>query len=145
INQPWENADVMVTADFSIGPSDHAAIETRCAIVEIKADGKVVVMSSTQSPYGVKSELSDVFQIDEGKIEVKTPFVGGGFGGKVATQLEFIAYLASKAVQGKRVKLQLTREEDMITAPVRMGIQAKVKLGATKNGKLTAAEISYYI
>ena len=67
---------------------------------------------------------------------VKTPLVGGAYGGKAAVQLEVIAYLASKAVGGRPVKLFNTREEDMITSPVHVGLDAIVKLGATKDGIL---------
>lgn len=145
IDQTWQTSDVTIEETYSIPPSDHEAVETRCAIVGIKPDGTVQVTSTTQAPYGIKTELSDTFNLEEGKIIAKAPLVGGAFGGKVATQLEFIAYLASKAVGGKQVKLLYTREEDMVTAPVRMGIDAKMKLGATSDGKLTAAEITYMI
>ncbi|MEN1968552.1 xanthine dehydrogenase family protein molybdopterin-binding subunit [Lentibacillus sp. N15] len=145
MDQGWQGSDISIEGDFSLAPSDHSAMETRCAIVEIKPDGVVHITSTTQAPYGIKKELSDIFHLDEGKIIAKVPFVGGAFGGKVAIQLELIAYLASKAIGGKRVKLLFTREEDMITAPVRMGLNAKIKLGATTDGKLTAAKITYMI
>ncbi len=145
IDQGWKASDVMVDGDYSLPLSDHTAMETRCAIAEIKSDGTVHITSTTQAPYGIKKELSDIFKIEEGKIIARAPFVGGAFGGKVTTQLDFIAYVASRAAGGKKVKLLYTREEDMITAPVRMGLDAKVKLGATSDGKLTAAEITYTI
>src|SRR5699024_8260599 len=65
-------------------------------------------------------------------------------GGKAAIQLEYIAYVASKAVGGKMVALTNTREEDMITSPVHIGLDATVKLGATNEGKLMMAEIKFY-
>lgn len=106
---------------FSFPPSDHTAMETRCAIVEIKRDGVVHVTSASQTPYIIKKQLGDFFNLEEGKIIVHAPFVGGGYGGKVAIQLELIAYLASVAVGGRAVKLMYTREEDMITAQVQIG------------------------
>lgn len=141
----WQKSDVTIEENYTLAPSDHAAMETRCAIAEIKPDGTVLITSTTQAPYGIKKELSDIFNLEEGKIIARAPYIGGAFGGKVAIQLELIAYLASKAVGGKQVKLQYTREEDMITAPVRMGLDAKIKLGATKNGELTSAEMTYKI
>ena len=145
IQKAWLQSHITIEENYIIPPSDHTAIETRSAIVEIKPDGTVMITSTTQAPYGIKSEFSETFEIEEGKVIATTPLVGGAFGGKVTTQLELIAYIASKAVNGKCVKLTYTREEDMLTAPVRMGIDAKVKLGATTDGKLTAAEITYFI
>ncbi len=143
IEQGWLESDVIIEEDFSFSPSDPIAMETRCATAEIKPDGSIHISSTTQAPYRIKKELSDSFHLDEGNIIVNTPLVGGGYGGKVAFHLEPIAYLASVAVGGKPVKLLYTREEDMITAPGRIGLDANIKLGATKEGKLTGAEILY--
>ncbi len=145
VKKAWQESDVTIEENFSLAPSDHTAMETRCATVEVRPDGFVHIMSTTQAPYSIKKELADFFNIEEGKIIVKAPFVGGGYGGKVAIQLEPIAYLASVAVGGRPVKLHFTREEDMVTAPVRIGLEATIKLGATKDGKLTGAEITYLI
>lgn len=90
-----------------------------------------------------KKLISHFFNIDPGKVIVHVPLVGGAYGGKTAVQLEFIAYLCSKAVGGRQVKLTNTREEDFITSPVHIGLDAKIKLGSTKAGRLTATEITY--
>ncbi len=145
IEEGRKKSQVTIKENFSLAQSDHSAMETRCAIVEIKPDGNVHITSTTQAPYGIKKEFSEIFNLEEGKIVAKAPFVGGAFGGKVAIQLELIAYLASKAVGGKKVKLLYTREQDMLTAPVRMGLEANIELGATKEGKLTFTEITYLI
>ncbi|MBM4763626.1 xanthine dehydrogenase family protein molybdopterin-binding subunit [Bacillus sp. B15-48] len=139
----WNESDVTIEASFSFSPSDHIAMETRCVTAEIRPDGFVVFSSSTQSPFIIKELMNRYFDLDEGKVIVKTPLVGGGYGGKVAVQLELIAYMATHAVGGRPVKLLNTREEDMITSPVHIGLDANIKLGATKAGKITAAEILY--
>lgn len=143
MEQGWAASDVTVDGDFSLSPSDHIAMETRCVIAEIRPDSSVVFTSSTQSPFMIKKLMNDYFNLEEGKVIVNTPLVGGGYGGKVPIQLELIAYMATLAVGGRPVKLLNTREEDMITSPVHIGLEANIKLGATKEGKLTAAEILY--
>ncbi|OEH85101.1 aldehyde oxidase [Desulfuribacillus stibiiarsenatis] len=139
----WKESDVVIESRYTFSPSDHMAIETRCVTAEIRPDGVVMLNSATQAPYMIKKLMSQYLKIDSGKIIVNTPFVGGGYGGKVAVQLELIAYLASKAVGGRPVKLWNSREQDMITSPVHIGLDAKIKLGATREGKVTAAEIEY--
>jgi CO/xanthine dehydrogenase Mo-binding subunit len=143
IKKGWEESEVVVEASFSFPPSDHAAMETRCCSVEILGDGRVIIFSSSQSPFTIKKMMSSYFCVDPGKIIVNIPLVGGAYGGKTSVQLEPIIYLASKAVGGRLVKLTSTREEDLITFPVHIGLNAKVKLGCGKNGKLSAAEITY--
>ncbi|NEU31014.1 xanthine dehydrogenase family protein molybdopterin-binding subunit [bacterium LRH843] len=141
----WENCEEKITASYSFNLSDHAALETRGCRLEISPAGKVVVHSTTQSPFTIKKVLNQFFNIELGNIIIHTPMVGGAFGGKGTIQLEPLAYLASKAVGGKLVKLDYEREEDMITAPGRIGLDATIKLGATKDGKLIAGQYTYLI
>jgi len=143
MNTGWKNSDCTVEAVLSFSPSDHMALEPRVSRVEILPDGRVMIYSSTQGPFYVKKLISQFFNIDTGKISVHTPMVGGAFGGKGTVQLEFIAYLASRAVGGSMVKLVNSREQDLITSPVHIGLEAIIKLGATASGKLQAAEYEF--
>lgn len=140
----WSESDVTVEADYSLSPADHAALETRVSSARILKNGDVNIYTSSQGPFYVQKLLSYFFNIDAGKITVQTPYVGGAFGGKGCVQLEFIAYLASYAVGGKKVVIKNTREEDMISSPCHIGLEATVKLGATKDGKLTSAFYDFY-
>lgn len=141
----WAESEIVVEANFHLPQADHVAMEQRNVSVEITADGRVIVSTSSQSPFIVRKMISRYFDIDEGKVVVHTPMVGGAFGGKAAVQLELIAYLASQAVGGRKVKLVNTREEDMISSPVRIGLDARIKLGSTKDGIIKAAEITYLV
>lgn len=141
----WAESEVIVEETLVLPQADHVALETRSVRAEILPDGNMIIHSTSQGPYIIRKKLSRHFDIDTGKITVHTPVVGGAFGGKAAVQLEMIAYLASKAVGGRQVLLINSREEDMISSPCRIGLEAKVKLGATKDGKLKAAEITYLV
>ena len=105
MDKGWAESEITVEASYSFAPSDHAAMETRCAIAEILPDGIINIITSSQAPFMVKRLIADYFGEDEGKVVVRTPLVGGAFGGKASTQLELFAYLASKAVGGKPVKV----------------------------------------
>lgn len=139
----WAESPITIEANFSFSPSDHAAIETRCVTAEIRPDGYILISSASQSPFQIKKLISSYFKIENGKVIVNTPLVGGGYGGKVPVQLELIAYIASNAVGGRPVKLLNSREEDLISSPVHIGLDATVKLGCTKDGLLKAAELLY--
>lgn len=139
----WAESEVTVEGYYKFGPADHASMEPRTSICEIKRDGRVIVHTTSQSPYYVKKYMSRFFNVPIGDIIIHTPLVGGGFGGKGAVQLEYIAYLASKAIGGDKVKVANTREQDLISSPCHIGLEASVKFGASRNGKITAAEITY--
>lgn len=140
----WAESETVVEASFSFAPSDHAAMETRCATAEIFPDGKIIIMTASQAPFMAKRLIADYFGEDMGKIIVHTPLVGGAYGGKAAVQLEVLAYLASKEVGGRPVKIFNTREEDILTSPCHIGLDATVKLGADRNGMIKAAEIRFW-
>lgn len=143
LKKGWEESAVFVEETFAFRPSDHAAMETRASFAQIHSNGMVEITSSSQAPFMIKKLIGKYFAIETGKIIVNTPLVGGGYGGKASVQLELLAYIASKAVDGRLVKIVNTREEDLITSPGHIGLEANIKLGATKDGLLKVAEILY--
>lgn len=144
MDRGWAESETIVETRIFFQPSDHAAMETRSASAEIRPDGRVVIETSSQVPFAVKKYIASYFGIDSGGIVVRTPFVGGAYGGKTAIQLEPLVYLASRAVGGRKVKLVNTREEDIVTSPVRIGLDATVRLGSTRDGRIRAAHIAYH-
>ncbi|OCT15280.1 aldehyde oxidase [Paenibacillus pectinilyticus] len=139
----WLASEVVVEATFAFNTSDHSAMEPRCSIVEVNPSGLIEIQTSTQDPFMIKRSFERFFQVEQSKVVVHVPFVGGGFGGKGSIQLEYIAYLASKACGGRPVKINNTRESDMVSSPCHIGLEAKVKIGATRDGKLMATEITF--
>lgn len=141
----WTESEVTIECSFTLPQSDHAAMETRTATCIVMPDGRAIIKSSTQAPFSVKEEISEYFNVPEGNVIVRVPFVGGGFGGKAPVQLEVLAYMAARTVPGKSVKIANTREEDIVTSPCHIGIMATIKLGAKKDGKITAAEMTFHV
>ncbi len=145
VAKAFKHCDTIVEQHFFLPPSDHLAMEVRTARAEISSDGNVIITTSSQSPYTVRKQISDAFLISSGKIEVRVPFVGGGFGGKAPVSLEILAYIASRSVGGKAVRLTIPREHDMATAPCRMGLEADIKIGVDKDGVIQAAKLTYLL
>lgn len=145
MNKGWKESDVIVESSFLLPQSDHIAMETRNCQAQILPNGNVIIHTSSQGPYAVKEELSKVFSIPEENIIVRTPLVGGAFGGKATVQLEFIAYLASRAVGGRPVRIANSREEDIFASPSKIGVEAKLKIGATKEGIIKALDCTYLV
>ena len=140
----WNSCDIKVIYNFSMPSSDHVAMETRNSSCSISPTGEVNIYTSTQGPFAVKEQIAKAYGIDEGNVIVHSPLVGGGFGGKAAVNLEFLAYLASRAVGGRMVRVANSREEDISSSPSKIAGEGKVKLAATKDGKLRALECVYH-
>ncbi len=143
VDAAFDEADAVVEVTVSFPPADHAAMEPRASTAEIKANGTVVITSTTQAPFVVRALMSIFFEIPPGKIVVNAPPIGGGFGGKAGIQLEGLAYLLSKTVGGRPVQLVNSREEDLVSSPGHIGLEATVKLGATADGDLVAMDALY--
>lgn len=139
------DSKVILEGHFDLPQTDHIAMETRTAQARITADGTAHIRTSTQSPFEVKKTLSKLFALDEGKVIVEVPLVGGAFGGKTGTELEVLAYLASKATGGRAVRIRNTREEDIASSPGGMGLHADIKLGALLDGTIKALEMTFLI
>jgi CO/xanthine dehydrogenase Mo-binding subunit len=139
----FASADAVVEGSFRFPPKDHAAMEPRVAVAEIRSDGQVIIRTSTQSPYGARGIMSRTFGIPPGKLTIQVAEIGGGFGGKAGIQLEPLAYLLSKAVGGRPVRVQNTREQDMVGSPGGPGLEATVKLAARRDGTITGAIVEF--
>ncbi len=138
-------AEVVVEARYSLPQVDHAAMETRGVRCEILPDGRIELHTCSQAPFEVQKAIATYFRIGVGSVVVHTPLVGGGFGGKAPVQLEVIAVLCAQAIGGRPVKLINSREQDIAASPVGPGLEARVRLGATRAGRLVAAELEYWL
>ena len=72
--------------------------------------------------------------IPAGQIQVRVPFVGGGFGGKVPVFLEILALLASRSVEESPYVLLFPESRTWPIAPSRIGLEADIKIGADREG-----------
>jgi CO/xanthine dehydrogenase Mo-binding subunit len=140
----FSESDFIIEDSFSFPPGDHVAMETRASTAEILDDGQVIIHSTTQAPFVVRSLLATAFNLPTGKITVISSPLGGGFGGKAGIQLEGLAYLLSRAAGGRLVRLVNSRENDIISSPGRTGLEAVIKLGCSREGRLLAARINFY-
>lgn len=70
-------AAVWVESQATAPQTDHAAMETRSAQVEILPDNRVFVSASTQAPFEVQRILAHLLGPEEGQVVVEVPFVGG--------------------------------------------------------------------
>jgi len=140
-----QEAEVTVEVTCHLPQVDHAAMETRSCRTEILPDGRVLCHTASQAPFEVQKQLAQNFSLPEGNVIVHVPLIGGAFGGKASVQLEPIAYLASQAVGGRLVQLMNRREDDLRSSPVGLGAEARVRLGATRDGRLVAADFHFYL
>ncbi len=141
LEQGFREADEVVEEEFTSAMIAHCAMEPHNAVAQVDIEGNITVWTSNQTPFMVRDQLCDAFGIPPSKVRIIIPrHVGGGYGGKCEMKAEPIAVaLAMKSA--RPVKVVLTREEEFIGTDVRHPSESYIKLGATREGKLTALEV----
>ena len=129
-------------ATYTIAYIAHAPLEPRAALAEWK-DGRLAVWTGTQRPFGVRSELAQVFRLPEDHVRVQVPDTGGAYGGKHTGEAAVEAARLARAA-GRPVKLQWTREEEFTWAYFRPAGVIDVTGWVRDDGTLTAWEYHNY-
>jgi len=136
----FKAADYVVEREFNTAMVHQGYIEPHNAVGIYNSDGQATIYCSTQGAFDVRSLSAHVLGMPVGKIKVVPAEIGGGFGGKTTIYLEPLSVLLSKKT-GAPVKLVMSRAEVLRASGPTPGAKIKVKMGATRDGKLVAAEI----
>jgi len=140
IDEGFKTADCIVEREFNTAMVHQGYVEPHNAVGVYSSDGHATIYCSSQGPFAIRSLTSQVLKMPEGSIKVVPAEIGGGFGGKLTAYLEPLAVLLSKK-SGRPVKLVMTRAEVLRATGPSSGSRIRCKLGATRDGKLVAAEI----
>ena len=112
----------------------HAPMETHTAVASVE-NGKVTIWASTQSPFGLKTQVASALGLPPENVRVITPYVGGGFGGKMmSTQGVEAARLAMAA--GVPVRVTWSREEEFFLDVFDPAAVITIRSGLDANRKI---------
>jgi len=140
----FAKADVVIEREFTTRPVHQGYIEPHACLISVAADGKTTIWSSSQGQFMVRAMTAHLTGIPQSSIRAIPAEIGGGFGGKTIVYLEPLATLLAKK-SGRPVKMVMTREEVMRATGPTSGAKMTVKIGATKDGKITAAHGMFYL
>ena len=139
VSRGFSEADVIIEHTFHTPIMDHAFIEPECSIAVPTADGRMLIYVGSQIPYADREQVAAVLGWPEERVRVIGQLIGGGFGGKEDIAGQIHAALLANATS-RPVKLLFDRRESLIVHPKRHATQIHVKIGAKKDGRLTAVE-----
>ena len=140
LDETFSECDVVLERTYHVPAVNQAMMETFRTTCYIDTYGRLVVLSSTQIVYHVRRILSNALGIPKSKIRSMKPRIGGGFGAKqtVVTEI-YPAFVTWKTK--KPSKLIYSRYESQIAGSPRHEMEVKVKIGATKDGRLLAFDL----
>ena len=143
VEQGFTDADVVGEREFRTKPVHQGYIEPHSATARWDRDGRVTIWGSSQGHFAIRDFTALVLGMPVSKVKVVPMEVGGGFGGKLVVYVEPVAAMLSKKT-GRPVKITMTRTEVFEATGATAGGYIKAKLGATKDGKITAAS-AYFV
>ncbi|HEV7551589.1 MAG TPA: molybdopterin cofactor-binding domain-containing protein, partial [Candidatus Angelobacter sp.] len=135
----FKEAEVVSEGVYGCPVITHCCLESHGSIAEWTDNDHLFSHISTQNVSGLAGQYAQALKIPEANVHVHQDHVGGGFGSKFGID-RWGAYTAqvSKKAGGKPVRVMLERDAELEVAGCRPSAFAKVKVGAKKDGTLTA-------
>jgi xanthine dehydrogenase YagR molybdenum-binding subunit len=131
-------SDAVVEATYSAPVITHVCLEPHGLTAQVDGD-KITAWASTQAVGATATELAGAMGVPISNVTVLTEVMGGGFGSKFGADIWGVtAAKLSKKADGRPIRMFLDRAQEHLAAGNRPSAAGHVKIGATKDGKLTA-------
>ncbi len=140
VEQGFKDADFIVESKYTTQVQVHNALETHGVVADWKPD-LLTVWASTQGTASVREELASFFKLPKSQVRVITEFMGGGFGAKFGPGNPGVVAAALSKQTGAPVRLMLDRKEEQLSVGNRPSSDQTLKIGAKKDGTLTAIQL----
>ena len=137
----FKQADVVVEQEFHTKPVHQGYIEPHSATGQWNSDDSVTIWASSQGHFALRDHTARILGLPVSKVKVIPMEIGGGFGGKGqgGCYIEPVVAALSRKT-GRPVKMQMSRIDVFVGTGPTSGTHIRVKLGATNEGKLVAAD-----
>ena len=140
IDSGFAKADVVVERTFDTKTVHQGYIEPHNVTALWNDDDRIHVWSSTQGAFVVRAAVAEALAVPVSQVKATPMEIGGGFGGKINVYGEPVAAMLSKKAGHKPVKIVMSRAEVFEGTGPTCGSHLTIKMGATKEGKLVAAQ-----
>lgn len=141
MDKGFADADVIIERTYNSTQAQQCPTETHICFTRMDGD-RLVIHASTQVPWHLRRQVARLVGMKQHKVHVIKERVGGGFGSKQDILLEEVCAWAT-CVTGRPVLFRYTREEEFIANTSRHVAKVTVKLGAKKDGRLTAVKMDF--
>lgn len=140
VEQGFAQCDVIVESEYHTPYQEHAYLQPEAGVAYIDEQGRVTVIVGGQWTHEDQEQIAHALALPLDQVRVIYPNVGGAFGGREDMSVQVILALAAYKLR-RPVKIIWSREESIIGHHKRHPMWIKHKLGATRDGKLVAAQI----
>jgi len=140
LDSGFKNATLVLDETFLTPDTSHQTLETRSAMAYWQ-NGKVFIHTGTQSTAQTLPAIARWLNINPDNVVFISEYTGGGFGSKITGGVSMIipALLAKKT--NAPVMMRISREEETFIGRARPGFQGRMKVGFSKEGRITALDM----
>ncbi|MFA6153956.1 xanthine dehydrogenase family protein molybdopterin-binding subunit, partial [Mesorhizobium sp.] len=139
VHEGFGHADFIVERSFKTEQTHQGYIEPHACVASVSSDGTADLWVCTQGHFVYRQHCAQLLGMEASKLRVTSSEIGGGFGGKTHVWAEPVALALSRKA-GRPVKLVMTRDEVFRASGPTSATSIDVKIGARKDGTITAAE-----
>ncbi|HZP26881.1 MAG TPA: xanthine dehydrogenase family protein molybdopterin-binding subunit [Dehalococcoidia bacterium] len=140
VDAGFAEADFVVEREFTTAMVHQGYIESHNATAIWDEQDNITIWTSTQGAFTIRDLTAGILQVPQSKVKVIPMEIGGGFGGKDMTFFDPVAAILSKKT-GRPVKIIMNRAEVLRATGPSSGTYMKIKMGAKKDGSITAADL----
>ena len=133
----YANAPVKLDADYTTPDQSHAMMEPHASIASWK-DGKLTLWTSNQMIHWGTKDMAKTLGIPVENVRLVSPFIGGGFGGKLFLRSEALLAALGARAANRPVKVNLQRALIFNNTTHRPATIQRIRIGATREGRITA-------
>ena len=139
VDQGFKEAEVILERTYQVPFLEHAYLEPDIVMAVPQPDGTMLVEGPMQAPFTVRRNIAAVLGLPINRVRARQISMGGGFGGKEDSPIDLGCRAAVLAFHtGRPVRMALEREEVTLQTCKRHPMIMEVKIGAKKDGTLTA-------
>jgi xanthine dehydrogenase YagR molybdenum-binding subunit len=133
----FDGAPVKLDATYTTPDQSHAMMEPHASVAAWEGD-KLTVWTSNQMIDWGKGDLAKTLGIKKDKVRLVSPYIGGGFGGKLFVRAEALLAALGAKQAGRPVKVALQRALMINNTTHRPATIQRIRIGATREGRITA-------
>lgn len=144
IEKGFEEADLIIEGEYETPAQEHAYLQPEAGLGYIDEEGRITVIVAGQWVHEDREQIAHALDIQEEKVRVVYPAIGGAFGGREDMSVQIVLGLAAMRLHemgvDRPVKTVWSRRESIIGHHKRHPYKIKTKWGATRDGKITAVK-----
>jgi len=139
----FAEADVIVEREFRTVTVHQGYIESHAATATWSDTGTLTIYTTTQGSFAVRDHVAWLLHLPLACVRVVPTEVGGAFGGKNTSYVDVVAALLARKAR-RPVKVTMPRPDVFMATGPSSGAAFRVKMGATRDGRITAAQAELY-